>query len=91
MGIWKAEKKRIEDGALEATRLGATAYSKRLQAALDVILDFDAKAVDDIKDFRRSLEVTGTPSTLMTTREGYQCLIGVDGELMASNIPEVAE
>jgi len=88
MSILDSEKERLRNEALESTRRGAHAYAEKLETALELLLDFDAKRVDDIEDFKRSLEVTGTAGCLMTTKDGYQCLMDVSGELLASNILE---
>ncbi len=86
MNILKHRKDIERSNALMTTREGASAYLDKLSAALEVLLDFDAKSVDDIQGFKESLEKTGTPVCLATTPDGYQGLFGIDGRLIASNI-----
>lgn len=85
MGILEKEKTRIKSSEDKVLRKGAQAYSEKFEAALDLLLDFDAKGVDDIKDLKASLEKTGTPCILMTTKYGYQSLLDISGNLIASS------
>lgn len=86
MEILNREKKKREAEIMNACHRSAREYADKIQAAIDILMDFDEKDVDDIRDVKESYEKTGTPCILLTTPKGYQCLIDKDGNLLASNI-----
>ena len=84
--IFKREKEVRNSKILLECKQSAMRYSDKLKAAIDILLEFDEKLVDDIKEVKDSYERTGTPCILLTTEGGYQCLLDKDGDLLASNI-----
>ena len=89
MSILQTERSRRKEERMRKARL----YGDKLREALFILRYFDEKNVDDIATAREIAEADGQECILMTTKEGYQCLIDEDGSLIASHIidPNKAE
>lgn len=88
MKIFDREKQRRNEDIRNSLRRGAMAYGNKISTALDMLMDFDDRQVQDLDEVKRSLEATGTPCIVFTTAQGYQCLLDVNGKLLASHIIE---
>lgn len=86
MGILEKHIEREKKDVLAKARLNALNYADRITSALDLMVEFDDRRVDDINDVKESFEKTGRACILLTTKEGYQCLLDEDGKLLASGI-----
>jgi len=88
MSILTSERERVNKKALENCRTGAARYAEKLEAALNVLCDFDDKCTDDIAGLRQSFENTGVVTVLLTTERGYSALVSSDGVVLATALPE---
>jgi len=85
MGIIDADRNKSKSNLFEKKRLNARQYADKLSSALEMLREFDSKDVDDIYDVKASFEKTGRACILLTTHEGYMCLLDENGKLLASS------
>ena len=85
MGILEARKKTAKKEILGKATAYAKDYCVKLEAALEVLQEFDFKQIDDVEAFMDSLHKTGTPCCCLSWKE-YKFLVGADNELLATQI-----
>ena len=67
----------------------ARRYNEKLSSAIELLLEFDDKIVDDIYDVKSSFEKAGTPCVLIhSAYKDFMALVDPDGNLLASSVDE---